>query len=59
MFLFENPKWPPEAIKIVTYKEFDIYSFLKPRFHLFFHGELISGLLFRFQNLIRVLFAKI
>ena len=27
-FFGENLKWPPEAIKIVTYEEFNIYFFV-------------------------------
>ena len=46
-------------LKIVTYEEVNIYSFVIPLFHLIFHGELISGLLFKFSSLIRVLFAKL
>ena len=34
--------------KIVTYEEFNIYSFVIALFHLIFYGELISGLLFKF-----------
>ena len=34
--------------EIVTYEEFTIYSFVIPLFHLIFHGEFISGLLFNF-----------
>ena len=34
--------------KIVTYEEVNIYSFVTPLFHLFFYGELISGLIFKF-----------
>ena len=34
--------------QIVIYEEFNIYSFVIPLFHLFFHGEPISGLLFKF-----------
>ena len=32
--------------KIVTYEEVNIYSFVIPLFHLFFYGELNSGLIF-------------
>ena len=46
-------------IKIVRYEEFYIYSYLIPLFRLIFHGEPISGLLFKFWSLIRVLIAKI
>ena len=35
-------------IKIVTYEEFHIYSFVIPHFHLIFHGELISDRLVKF-----------
>ena len=45
--------------KIVTYKEFNINSFVISLFHFIFYGELISGLIFKFESLIRVLFAKI
>ena len=45
--------------KIVTYEEVNIYSFVIPLFQLIFCGELISGLLFKFLSLIRVLFTKI
>ena len=34
--------------KIATYEKVNIYSFVIPLFHLIFHGELISGLLFKF-----------
>ena len=46
-------------LEIVAYEEFNIYFFVIPLFQLIFHGELISGLLFKFSSLIRVLFAKI
>ena len=46
-------------LKIVAYEEFNIYFFVIPLFQLIFHGELISGLLFKYSSLIRVLFAKI
>ena len=48
VFFCDNPKSPPEAIKIVTYEEFNIDSFVIPLFHLIFHGQLVSGLLFKF-----------
>ena len=40
-------------------KNLTLYSFVIPLFHLIFHGELTSGLLFKLQSIIRVLFVKI
>ena len=46
MFFWRKSKMTARGHKeIVTYEEFNIYSFEIPHFHLIVHGELISGLL--------------
>ena len=60
MFFFAKSKTAARGhSKIVTYEKVNIYSFVIPLFQLIFYEELISGLLFKFQSFIRVLFAKI
>ena len=49
LFFWRKSKMAVRGHKqIVTYEEFNVYSFVIPLFHLIFHGEHISGLLFKF-----------
>ena len=49
MFFFAKSKMAARGhLKIVTYEEANIYSFVIPLSLLIFYEELISGLLFKF-----------
>ena len=49
MFFFAKTKMAARGqTKIVTYEEFNVYSFVIPLFHMFFHEQLIFLLILTF-----------